>query len=241
MTTAEQNVDLEEIRSRLITKLGPSGWATKLRGFVQSSDFSKVLETLYSLREDGKRFTPPLKLVFRALEECPVDKLKVVVIGQDPYPYLGVADGISFSCGLTRKPQPSLQKMFEEIERTVHQGYPSHQDPDLTRWANQGVLMLNTALTCQVDKIGSHYDIWQPFLNYLIDMLSLTSSGLIFCLLGSKAQEFEGLIPPSHYVLKASHPASAAYNKGNWDSGDLFNKVNEILTKNNGPHYKINW
>jgi uracil-DNA glycosylase len=241
MTTTDLNVDLEEIKVRLIAKLGPSGWATKLRGFVQSSDFSKTLETLYSLRKDGKRFTPPLKYVFRGLEECPLDELKVIIIGQDPYPYLNVADGIAFSCGLTGKPQPSLQKIFEEIEKTVYQGFPTHQDPDLTRWSKQGVLLINTALTCQVDKVGSHYDIWQPFLNYLIDMLSLTSSGLIFCLLGAKAQEFEGLITPSHYVLKASHPASAAYNKGTWDSGDMFNQINEILLKNNGPQYTINW
>lgn len=236
-----QTVDLEEIRLKLIQKLQPSGWAAKLRGFLQSSDFTKTLETLFNLREDGKRFTPPLKYVFRALEECPVNDLKVVIIGQDPYPYLNVADGIAFSCSITGKPQPSLQKMFEEIERTVYQAYPSHQDPDLTRWSKQGVLMLNTALTCQVDKVGSHYDIWQPFLNYMLDMLSLTSSGLIFCLLGAKAQEFESLITPSHYVLKASHPASAAYKGGIWDSGDMFNKVNEIIKQNNGPQLQVQW
>lgn len=241
MIQTEQTVDLDEIKSRLITKLGPSGWAAKLRGFVQSSDFSKILETLYSLRQDGKRFTPPLKLVFRALEECPLDKLKVVIIGQDPYPYLNVADGISFSCGLTGKVQPSLQKMFEELDRTVYPDIPQDHDPDLTRWSNQGVLMLNTALTCQVDKIGSHYDIWQPFLSYLLDMLSLTSSGLIFCLLGAKAHELEGMITPSHYVLKASHPASAAYNKGNWDCDDMFNKINTIIRQNNGEDYTIRW
>lgn len=76
-------IDLEEIKIKLIEKLKPSGWAVKLKGFVQSSDFDKIFQTLYNLREDGKRFTPPLKLVFRAFEECPVDKLKVVIIGQD--------------------------------------------------------------------------------------------------------------------------------------------------------------
>jgi uracil-DNA glycosylase len=206
-----------------------------------SSDFDKILDTLYALREDGKRFTPPLKYVFRAFETCPVDQLKVVMIGQDPYPYMGVADGIAFSCSLTGKPQPSLQKIFEDIEKTVHQEYPTYQDPDLTRWSKQGVLLINTALTCQIDKVGSHYDIWQAFIAYVIDMLSLTNSGLIFCLLGAKAQELESIIGDAHYILKASHPASAAYKGGIWDSGDMFNKVNEILTKNNGPQFKISW
>lgn len=78
-----EQVNLEEIKVKLIEKLKPSGWAVKLKGFVQSSDFDKILQTLYNLREEGKRFTPPLKQVFRAFEECPVSKLKVVIIGQD--------------------------------------------------------------------------------------------------------------------------------------------------------------
>lgn len=236
-----QTVDLADIKRKLIEKLEPSGWAAKLRGFIQSSDFEKILETLYNEREAGKRFTPPLKSVFRAFETCQLYKLKVVIIGQDPYPHLGVADGLAFSCGITQKPQPSLRIMFEAIENTIHQGFPTHQDPDLTRWANQGVLLLNTALTCQVDKVGSHYDIWQDFLMYVLDMLSLTNSGLIFILLGAKAQELENVIGPSHYVLKASHPASAGYTKTTWDCNDVFNEANKIIEKNNGKEYCINW
>ncbi len=236
-----QTVDLAEIKSKLIEKLTPSGWAVKLRGFIQSSDFDKILEALLKERDEGKRFTPPLKYTFRAFEECPLDDLKVVIIGQDPYPHFGVADGLAFSCGLTGKPQPSLRNVFEAIEQTVYQEYPSHQDPDLSRWAQQGVLLLNTALTTQVDKVGTHYDIWKDFIAYVLDMLSLTNSGLIFILLGAKAQELEAVIGQSHYVLKASHPASAAYTKTTWDCNDVFNKVNEILEKNNGPEYKIEW
>lgn len=234
-------VDLEEIKTKLIERLKPSGWAAKLKSFVYSSDFDKILQTLYDEREAGKRFTPPLKQVFRAFEECPVGDLKVVMIGQDPYPYLGVADGIAFSCGNTGKLQPSLDQMFRAISRTVYPEQIVHQDPDLTRWANQGVLMLNKALTCQVDKVGSHYDIWHDFIMYVIDMLSLTNSGLIFCLLGQKAQELESSISQSHYILKASHPASASYSKTDWDCNNLFNEANRIIEQNNGPQFKITW
>lgn len=236
-----QTVDLAEIKCKLIEKLTPSGWATKLRGFIMSSDFDKILDNLVQERDAGKRFTPPLKYTFRAFEECPEKELKVVMIGQDPYPHMGVADGIAFSCGLTGKTQPSLKNMFEAIEETVFQGYPTHQDPDLTRWANQGVLMLNSALTTQIDKVGTHYNIWKDFIMYVLDMLSLTNSGLIFVLLGAKAQELESVIGQNHYILKASHPASAAYTKTVWDCNDIFNKTNEILAKNNGPQYKIQW
>lgn len=236
-----KNVDLAEIRSKLIEKLTPSGWATKLRAFIQSSDFDRILERLLEERDAGKRFTPPLKFAFRAFQECPEKDLKVIIIGQDPYPHFGVADGIAFSCGLTGKPQPSLKYMFEAIEETVYAGLQLDQDPDLTRWASQGVLLLNTALTTEIDKVGTHYDIWKDMIMYVIDMLSLTNSGLIFILLGTKAHELESVIGQHHYILKASHPASAGYAKTTWDCNDIFNQANEILAKNNGPQYKIQW
>jgi uracil-DNA glycosylase len=234
-------INLEEIKEKLIKKFEGTGWDIKLRSFIKSDDFTKILENLHKLREDGKRFTPPLKYVFRAFEECPLDKLKVVVVGQDVYPHMGIADGLAFSCSLTGKPQPSLKNIFKEIEKTVYQDFPTHQDPDLKRWANQGVLLLNTALTCQIDKIGSHYDVWKDFISYVIDMLNLTNSGLVFILFGSKAQELESLIGDNHYVLKASHPASAVYSGGTWDCNDVFNKANEIIEKNNGKDFKIEW
>lgn len=236
-----QIVDLSQIKMKLIEKLTPSGWSVKLRGFIQSSDFDKILDNLLKERDENKRFTPPLKYAFRAFEECPINDLKVVIIGQDPYPYFGVADGIAFSCGLTGKVQPSLRNMFEAIEDTVYQGYPSDLDPDLSRWSQQGVLLLNTALTTQIDKVGTHYDIWRDFIMYVLDMLTLTNSGLIFILLGAKAQELESVIGQNHYVLKATHPASAAYAKTGWHCNDIFNKANEILELNNGSESKIIW
>ena len=237
-----ESVDLLVIKEKLVEKLKPSGWANKLRGFIMSSDFDKILNTLYQLREDGKRFTPPLKYVFKAFEECPVNDLKVVIIGQDPYPYLGIADGLAFSCSLTGKPQPSLQKIFEAINNTMQDTMQDTvQDPDLTRWSNQGVLLINTALTCEIDKVGSHYNIWHDFIVYVLDMLSLSNSGLIFCLLGSKAHELESIITPAHYIIKTTHPASASYRNGLWDCNDMFNEINRILEMNNGKSYCINW
>ena len=238
-----EQINLEDIKSKLIERLQPSGWAHLLRGFLQSSDFDSILFTLHAQRNEGKRFTPPLKHVFSAFEKCPIDKLKVIVIGQDPYPYINVADGMAFSCSITSKPQPSLKFIFQEITKTIYDNDEEIiHNPDLTRWAEQGVLLLNTALTCEIDKVGSHYKIWSEFIPYLIDMLNFTDSGLIFMLLGAKAQELESLIGPNHYVLKASHPASAAHNgTGIWDSKEIFAEANKILEKNNGVTFKINW
>jgi uracil-DNA glycosylase len=227
--------NIEYIKTKFIEKLCVSKWDVKLRSFIQSSDFEQVINKLEDETKAGKRFTPALKYVFSAFENCPIDKLKVVIIGQDPYPQINVADGIAFSCSRVDKPQPSLVKILESIEDT------QIKDNDLKPWANQGVLLLNSAFTCEIGKPGTHYDIWHPFMMYILDMICYTNSGIIFILLGKKAQELESYITPAHYILKASHPASAAYTKQNWDNNDVFNKANSIIEKNNGSDYKIKW
>jgi uracil-DNA glycosylase len=232
-------MNLEEIKQKMFDKLEPSGWSRILKSFIFSSEFDEILTKLWNLSKEDKRFTPPLKQVLRAFEECPYDKLKVVIVGQDPYPQLGVADGISFSCSNTGKVQPSLKFIFEEIERTVFQGFPSHQDPDLKRWSNQGILMLNTALTTEVGKIGSHYDIWRPFTAYLLDWLNSYNTGLVYVYMGKKAEEWSILTGDTNHKFFVKHPASAAYNGSKWDSNDLFTKVSAIVTNTTGEI--INW
>lgn len=237
----------QELALKLYNKLKSSGvWNDILKGFLLSNDFDNVIETLQKLVEEGERFTPPLKSVFRAFEECPVSKLKVIVVGQDPYPQLGVADGISFSCGNTLKKEASLRYIHDAIARTVYGNKDLSKDmnPDLVEWSRQGVLMLNTSLTTEVGKIGKHFHIWKPFVNYLIDMLNYISTKnnepYVWVFLGKKAQEFEDLLHPSQIIIRASHPASAAYAKQKeWDCNDLFNRVNTELEKLSKP--KILW
>jgi uracil-DNA glycosylase len=239
---SSQTVDLKEIQEKLIDKLRDSGWADKLKTFLMSSEFTEVLDMLNSMKNEGKRFTPPLKHIFSAFEECPYKDLKVIIVGQDPYPQLGVADGRAFSCSITKELQPSLKYIFDAIEKTVHQEFPTYQDPDLTRWSKQGVLLLNTALTTEVGKIGIHYKVWQKFIVYVVDMLSWYNPGLIWVFMGKQAQELEALVSSNHYKFLVSHPASAAYQKASeWDCEDVFNKVNEIIEANNGREHTIKW
>src|SRR5258706_195255 len=116
-----------------------------MKTFLMSSDMDKILSELLTESQSGKRFTPPLKQVFRAFEECPYNDLKVIMLGQDPYPYTGICDGLAFSCSNTGKVMPSLRYIFKELEETVYpEGYK--WDPDLKRWSNQGILLINTAL-----------------------------------------------------------------------------------------------
>ena len=226
--------EIDEIKQKLFNQLESNGWGRIFKSFIFSSEFTDILNNLYTLSTSGKRFTPPLKQVFRAFEECPYDKLQVVIIGQDPYPTLGVADGISFSCSNTNKLQPSLKFILQEVDRTVYNNHVISEDLDLKRWANQGILMLNTALTVEVGKIGSHYDIWKPFTAYLLDWLNNYNPGLIYVYMGKKAEEWSELTTNTEYKFTVKHPASAAYNGSKWDSNDIFNKVSAIVKENSG-------
>lgn len=231
-------VNHEEVAAKLSNMLKDSGWHALLKGFLVSEDFKKILETLNTMVNDGQRFTPPLKQVFRAFQECPISDLKVIMVGQDPYPQLGVADGISFSCGNTRKMEASLRYIFKAVNDTVYEGKSDikQMDPDLARWSNQGILMLNTSLTTEIGKIGKHFGLWDPFIKYVFDMLNSQEQPLIWVFMGKKAQELEDLISDHHIILKCSHPASAAYQKESlWDSGDLFNNINAQLKELKAP------
>lgn len=216
-------------------KSSDSGWHDLLKGFLVSEDFVTIIKTLEGLVNEDIRFTPPLRMIFRAFSECPLDKLKVIVVGQDPYPQLGVADGIAFSCGNTGKPEASLRYIHRAIAKTVYDNDNTKDlNVDLVEWSRQGVLMLNTSLTTEVGKIGKHFAIWDPFVKYLIDMLNSRSINaekpIVWAFLGKKAQELEDLLDDSQIILRASHPASAAYAREKmWDCNDIFNKINSEL------------
>lgn len=234
MSEVKQILSVSEIQQRLIEKLKPSGWAEFLRAHLQSDDFTRVIQFLLAEHADGRRFTPALKQLFTAFERCPLDKVKVVLIGQDPYPQPLVADGMAFSCGNTHKPEASLRYMIGAIEQTVPFEDKGVTDPetmyDLTRWADQGVLLLNSAFTTEVTKTGKHVHVWKPFMEYLIDMLNFRQAGLIWVLMGKQAQSYEALIGEHHKVLTCTHPAFAAYQRlREWDCNDVFNKVNQQL------------
>ena len=232
-------MDIEQIKQKMFDKLEPNGWGKVFKSFIFSSEFEKILNKLWELSNENSRFTPTLKQVFRAFEECPYNKLQVVIIGQDPYPTLNVADGIAFSCSNTNKLQPSLKFILQEVDKTVYDNHVISKDLDLKRWSNQGILLFNTALTVEIGKIGSHYDIWKPFTAYLFDYLNQNNSDLIYVYMGKKAQEWSDLTNDDNHKFFIKHPASAAYNGSKWDSDDIFNKISLIL--NNKDKTIITW
>lgn len=220
-------INLKEVQQKLYEKLKPSGWDRVLRSFIMSQDFYNILDRLLLESNDGKKVTPLIKDMFRAFEECPYDKLKVVIIGQDPYPKQDVADGISFSCSKSDV-QASMRYMYTGI---AGEGIISERPKDLACWSNQGVLMLNTALTCQIGHIGSHVELWKPFTAYLFDMLKSLNTGIVYIFLGKKAEEYVDSIDADlNHALITSHPASAAYSRlKEWNSNGVFTGCNNIL------------
>lgn len=233
-----EKINTDEIQTKLCNMLEPSGWRAHLKGFILSSDFKKILDYLVNQSQEGAHFTPKIKQVFRAFTECPYSKLKVIIIGQDPYPHMvgdnTVADGIAFSCSNTKQVQPSLKYIFQEVERQMYPEGGYTWDPDLKRWSNQGVLLLNTALTTTIGKTGTHYRVWQTFIVYVLDYLAWNNPGLIYAFLGKKAQEFMDVMPDNNWKFTASHPASAAHqNAERWNSDNLFKKISYQLKRNN--------
>lgn len=232
------SVNLQDVKEKIIDKLADSGWGNKLRTFIKSSEMDDILETLLKEALDNKRFTPKVKDMFNAFTACSYDKTRVVIIGQDPYPQAGVADGIAFSCSKTGNIEASLRYMHKSIAATVDPTYVGQAD--LTSWADQGILLLNTALTTTIGKPGSHQLLWRPFIVQVLDSLIWEKPGLIYVFLGKKAQELIDLVPDNNYKIVVSHPASAAYNKeANWDCNDMWNKINKYLEQDG--QQRISW
>jgi len=221
-------INIKDLRKKFCEKLDSSGWLEILGPIIDSDEFEIVIYKLKNEVENGRRFTPKIKDLFRAFEECPYDELKVIMIGQDPYPQLGIADGIAFSCSKTGKLQPSLRYIFKELNPNQWDSL----DPDLKRWSNQGILMLNTAFTVQIGKIGSHYDIWKPITNMILSSINENNKDIPTVLLGKKAEEWH-LRLHNQIIFKVPHPASAAYRGSKWDSKNIFQEINIILNEQN--------
>ena len=182
---------------------------------------------------------PPGRLIFNAFNLCPFDKVKVVIIGQDPYHEAGQAMGLSFSVPDGVAMPPSLQNIFKEIQGDLGIGVP--QSGNLTRWAEQGVLLLNATLTVRAHQAGSHQRHgWERFTDAAISRLSEGRDHLVFILWGGYARSKASLIDRSrHLVLESVHPSPLSANRGGWFGNHHFSRCNEYLAGHGmGP---INW
>ncbi len=192
------------------------------------------------LSDEKKSYTvyPPGKQIFSAFEHTPFDKVKVVILGQDPYHGPGQAHGLCFSVPSGVPPPPSLINIFKELRTDLGIPFPGHGN--LTHWADQGVLLLNATLTVRANHAGSHQKKgWESFTDKAIELLATKRSNLVFILWGNYAQQKCIMINPhKHLILKSVHPSPLSAARGFFGCKH-FSKTNEYLLKNNIE--PINW
>ena len=216
---------------------------TVLYPFFESPAWTKIKE---NLKPDFANLTPEIGVWFRAFKECKYADLKIVWLGLSPYfskdKHTGknVADGLAFSTPQIHSVPPSLFQLYKGMEWDLWTGMnlEMERSNELTYLANQGVLLLNSALTTTYGKPDSHLEIWKPFIQYVLKVLN-EKEGLIFCGFGKVANELLTSIDKSkHLVIEREHPAAAAYRNDSWRHEKLFTLVDEELDRQSKPMMK---
>lgn len=194
-------------------RLEPS-WKKSVGEYLEQPRMQALAEFLRAEKAAGKTIYPPGPQIFAALDATPFDKVKVVILGQDPYHGPGQAHGLSFSVPSGVDAPPSLQNIFKEIERDL--GIPRPPHGNLASWARQGVLLLNSVLTVQAGQAGSHQGKgWEDFTDHIVSSLDRDREGLVFMLWGSYAQAKGRIIDSRHHcVLRAPHPSPLSAHRG---------------------------
>jgi uracil-DNA glycosylase len=215
------------------------GWKKVLEKEFQKEYFRNITGLLKNEKQSKKTIYPEGSLIFNAFNSTDFDKVKVVIIGQDPYHGPGQAHGLSFSVRKGTKPPPSLLNIFKEIESDLGVRL-SRSNGDLSAWAKQGVLLLNASLTVRAGEPNSHAGIgWQQFTDAVIQSLNMNKEHLVFMLWGNFAKEKGSHInEQKHLLLRATHPSPFAADKGFFGCRH-FSKANEYLVQHGKE--PINW
>jgi uracil-DNA glycosylase len=219
-------------------------WHAKMQPFIESEACDNIYKYLKAESKRGKKIAPLSSAVYRCFRETPLDELKVVMVGMCPYHtfYNGdpVADGLLMGCSVTGRMQPSLEKFYDGVEKELYDGLSlKHvKNPDVSYLAKQGVLMYNAALTTEMNKAGSHIELWEPFTKYVLEEI-VTPTGVPVIFLGKDASKYEKYTSPFSWNFVLTHPASAAYKQSDWNTEGVFTKMNKVLKDNNNFH--IEW
>ena len=203
------------------------GWKAALAPEFEKPYFKTLTDTIRAELLAGQVLYPPAKLIFNAFDSTPFEQVRVVLLGQDPYHGPGQAHGLCFSVPQGIQPPPSVKNIFKEIQDDLGLPIPPHAC--LERWAQQGVFMLNAALTVRAGQANSHASIgWHTFTDAVIQTLSQQRNGLVFLLWGNFAQAKKMLIDAArHHILEAAHPSPLA--RGAFFGNRHFSKTNAIL------------
>ena len=203
----------------------------KVLSEIFEKDFFKRLVSFVRDEYQNHQIFPPGKEIFNAFQHCPIDSIKVVILGQDPYHGPGQAHGLSFSVKPGVPFPPSLLNIFKEIKADLGKDMPP--TGDLTRWADQGVFLLNATLTVRENQAGSHQNQgWETFTDEVIQAINRNCKNVVFMLWGAYAQKKADLIDSDqHLILKAPHPSPLSAHRGFLGCGH-FSKANHYLAEN---------
>lgn len=205
-----------------------NSWKEALKEEFTKEYFVRLTDFVRNEYKGATPIYPPARLIFNAFDHCPFNDVKVVILGQDPYHGAGQANGLCFSVNKGVPFPPSLNNIFKEIESDT--GTPVPQDGDLTRWSDQGVLLLNATLTVRASQAGSHQKRgWEEFTDAAIRELATKRDNIVFILWGSYAQKKGAFIDRSrHLVLTSPHPSPLSAYQG-FFGNHHFSKANEYL------------
>lgn len=204
-------------------------WKQALAGEFAAPYMAQLRAFLEQERATGKVIYPPGPEIFNAMNSTPLSRVKVVILGQDPYHGPGQAHGLCFSVRRGVAPPPSLLNIFRELKTDI--GIPQPRHGELTHWAGQGVLLLNSVLTVEAGQPGSHQGQgWETFTDAAIRVLNGQREHLVFLLWGAYAQRKGRIIDPQrHLVLKSVHPSPLSANRGGWFGHHHFSQANRYL------------
>ena len=205
-------------------------WTEVLSSEFESEYYKNLRDFVKAERAKGKEIYPPDQEIFKALSLTPLESVKVVILGQDPYHGPNQAHGLCFSVKPGVRPPPSLLNIFKEIGDDLGIAPPPHGY--LEKWARQGVLLLNAVLSVQAGLAGSHQNMgWEKFTDRVIEIINSERTGVVFLLWGSHAQKKGAIIDPiRHHILKAPHPSPLSAHRGFFGCKH-FSTTNEILVK----------
>ena len=212
----------------------------KVMDYSVNKPYFKVLSSFIAEEiKAGKKIFPHTPLIYQAFNLTPFNKVKVVILGQDPYHDDGQAHGLCFSVPDAKAQPPSLKNIFKEIKNDLNIDIP--ESGNLERWAKQGVLLLNATLTVEAHKAGSHQNKgWEIFTDSVIEQISLQKENIVFLLWGSYAKQKVKLIDSTkHKVLMSGHPSPLSANRGLWFGNKHFSATNEFLETKKLKN--INW
>lgn len=218
-------------------------WVDFMSPFVQSDEFTKILTKLREDKAAGAKIYPEAMQVFRAFKDTPLSSVRVIILGQDPYPIEGYANGLAFSHSMEKKISASLDKIIDAIEVDCYNGLNFSKegfDTTLQSWVNQGVLLLNVALTVLDSTPEQHTELWKPFTEYVVKTMATVKRDIIWMAWGKKAQAYtEKLHFVTNFVLTEEHPTAAARDKRAWPCKH-FSLANAIIVGNRLGD-KIKW